>query len=672
MNQMAPGIWKLTFGTPEQVTPVNARTEHPLEQALRSLPVCEEIPFSPSDIQFRSMARGTVIQVPMAPAEQIFGFGLSLKVLNPTGTRKVMRVTDSPGNDLGDSHAPVPFYVSNKGYGVYVDTARMVSFAAGYVTPKEKETGKPSRSMQIDVPTAQGVDVYMFAGPSMREVVQRYNLFSGGGVLPPLWGLGILYRGYGKYNAQEVLGLAKEFREHHMPCDVFGLEPGWQSQTYSCSYVWSQERWPDPDGFIQSMTDMGFQLNLWEHAFVHPSSPLHEEMKEHSGDDLVWGGLVPDFLTSQAREIFSEYHEKNFVLKGVSGFKLDECDNQPLSATPWSFPDWSVFPSGADGEQMHALLGPLYQRVLAELFEKKNRRTFGQVRASHALASPLPFVLYSDHYDHRDFVRGVVTCGFGGILWQPEVRDCGSIEELYRRIQTAMFSPQAVINAWFLAMPPWRQIHTDKNVKGEVLPNAQEVEEACRKLFELRMSFIPYLYSAYARYRQEGLPPFRALVMDSPDDPNTFKLDDEYLMGDTVLVAPIFAGQSGRSVYLPQGEWFCFWTGNRYEGGKTHEIQMGVEQIPLFVRSGSLLPLARPVEHITPDTCFDLTVRVYGEAPKDFILYEDDGMTLDYEKGRQNPVVLSWTPDRQGHVARTGPYPNIRYQVKSWEAIGSP
>ena len=682
MREIAPGVWKFRFGEPEKFTPTQCREERPLTDAIARLPRATGAPFAPADIRCDIRLRGCTLRLPMQPEEQIFGFGLNLKVLNSTGTRKTIRVSDTGNSDLGDSHAPAPFYVSSRGYGVFVDTARYATFYCDSVAPvpesgaakaktsSKRNTAQATDAMIVDVPAAQGVDVYVFGGPTMKEAVQRYNLFAGGGCLPPLWGLGVWYRGHLDLKADDVLRLAGDFRARHMPCDVFGLEPGWHTHAYSCSYVWNKERFPDPDDFVAKMRAMDYRLNLWEHAFVHPTSPIYQKLKPYAGDYLVWGGLVPDFATPQGRRIFGGYHEANLVKRGIAGFKLDECDNQPLSATPYSFSEMSAFPSGMDGEQMHSLIGPLYQRVINGAFRRNNLRTYSQVRASHALAASLPFVLYSDDYDHRSFVRGVVTSGFAGVLWQPEVRDTGSIEDLYRRMQTAVFSPQTLINAWFLKHPPWQQIDRDKNNSGELMPNRDEVEQTCRRLFELRMSLIPYLYSAFSEYHLTGAPPFRALVMDYPDDRETYKLDDEYLMGDSLLIAPLFAGDSKRAVYLPKGVWFDFWTGRQYQGGQKHEIEKGLDQIPVFVKDGSLVPLAAPVESVGPDTCFEVTVHVFGERCRDFVLYEDDGVSYDYERGAQNRVQLSWTPARGGRVRSSGAYKGTRYRIVDWKRAG--
>jgi alpha-D-xyloside xylohydrolase len=135
----------------------------------------------------------------------------------------------------------------------------------------------------IEIPRAEGVDVYIFAGPSLMNAVQRYNLFSGGGALPPRWGLGFWYRVQSNFSQDEVSEMATYFRQSKIPCDVIGLEPGWQSHSYSCSYVWSN-LFPNPVEMIKQLKDKHFRMNLWEHAFVHPSSPIHDELIPYSGN----------------------------------------------------------------------------------------------------------------------------------------------------------------------------------------------------------------------------------------------------------------------------------------------------------------------------------------------------------------------------------------------------
>jgi alpha-D-xyloside xylohydrolase len=681
-REILPGIWKFRFGDPEKITPANTHRYPAASSALQNLPA---VPACPVSVSGHATPRGYNLGIPLEPNELVYGLGLMLQSFMQRGLKKQLRVNADPAMDSGDSHAPVPFYVTTRGYGVLVDTARYITVYCGN---KRKKTGRPETDLSnaandgwnglpdayarfrlgepsevlIEVPRAAGVDVYVFAGPSMREAVQRYNLFSGGGVLPPRWGLGVWYRGKSDFSQQDVLQLASEFRERAIPCDVIGLEPGWQSHSYSCSFQWDK-KFPDPAGMIGSLDREHFRVNLWEHAFTHPTSPIHKALSQHSGDFEVWGGLVPDFLTKQARQSFADFHWQDHLALGVAGYKLDECDNSDFTGN-WSYPEMSSFPSGADGEQMHCLFGLRYQDTLQSAFEKAGKRTYGLCRSSGALAAPSPYVLYSDLYDHRQFVRGVVNMGFSGLLWTPEVRHAASTEDLIRRLQSTVLSPMALINGWYIKMPPWKQADRQANNLGQVAPDWERVEAQCREVLELRMRLIPYLHAAFVRYHREGMPPFRALVMDHPDDPATFAVDDQYLMGESLLVAPMFAGQASRSVYLPRGDWFDFWTGRKHCGKQRIEARAPLGQVPLFVKSGTLLPLARPTLHVEDPASRQLTVHAYGSQPARTVLYEDDGSA----RPALVSVALSWKMGQdKGTVNRSSSGPGSTYEFVQWK-----
>lgn len=209
---------------------------------------------------------------------------------------------------------------------------------------------------------------------------------------------------------------------------------------------------------------------------------------------------MPDFLTAEARRIFAAFHEKRHVALGVAGYKLDECDNSDFTGN-WSFPELSHFPSGADGEQMHSLFGLSYLATMHSIFERRSERTWGLVRSSHALAAPLPFALYSDLYDHAEYIRALLNAGFAGLLWCPEVRDAHDNEDLLRRLQTSVFSPLMQVDAWYIRNPPWKQIDRNKNNANELSAEWQETESAGRDLIRLRMRLLPYFYSAFVKYR---------------------------------------------------------------------------------------------------------------------------------------------------------------------------
>jgi alpha-D-xyloside xylohydrolase len=324
---------------------------------------------------------------------------------------------------------------------------------------------------------------------------------------------------------------------------------------------------------IRTLADQGFRVNLWEHAFTHPTSPIYESLLPLSGDYEVWDGLVPDFLLPAAQKVFSDFHEQEHVAIGVSGYKLDECDNSDFTRN-WSFPEMSRFPSGADGEQMHSFFGRRYQETIQSIFDRRDQPTYGLARSSHALASPYPYVLYSDLYDHRDFIRALVNSGFSGLLWCPEVRDARDAEDLIRRLQTVVFSPLAMVNAWYIKDPPWKQYGT-------------AVEDQCRAIIEWRMKLIPDLETAFNRYQGQGIPPFRALVLDYPDDPATWAIDNQYMMGENMMIAPVVHGEHERDVYLPEGEWTDFFTGEQLSGKRSIRVFVPLTRFPVYRKANA-------------------------------------------------------------------------------------
>jgi alpha-D-xyloside xylohydrolase len=183
---------------------------------------------------------------------------------------------------------------------------------------------------------------------------------------------------------------------------------------------------------------------------------------------------------------------------------------------------------------------------------------------------------------------------------------------------------------------------------------------------ELRMRLVPYLHAAFVRYHREGVPPFRPLVMDYPADVLAWPVDDQYLIGEGLLAAPVVAGESARAVYLPEGDWYDFWSGQRHAGKQRVEVAVPLEQVPLFVKAGTLLPLAEATLHTGDPASGHLTVRVYGGAPATGVLYEDDGTFA----GDLTEVRLAWDGQAAaGSLERTGPALQPAYRVLEWKVI---
>lgn len=667
-TELHPGVWRATIGTPEKFTPVTNRVVPAQIEAFAKLPFVDDAPLPP--IVGRLTDRGCTVQLPLRANEQVYGFGLQLLSFAQRGKKKVARVNADPKVDTGDSHAPVPFYVTTEGIGVLIDTARYAAFYFGDARPKPTHaedtaagaSPDPNYShtvregdagrIVVDVPHAAGVNIYLFAGPDMLNAVKRYNIFSGGGFVPPEWGLGFWYRNEARATQHDAIAIANEFRDRKIPCDVLGLEPGWQSHAYPCTFEWDKERFPDPADFVQSATSLQYKLNLWEHAFVHPASPLFPTIDPCSGDFGVWGGLVPDFAGEPAREAFGEFHGKTLIDIGISGFKLDECDNSDYTGG-WSFPECSSFPSGVDGEQMHSVFGLNYQMAIWNAFRKRGKETYGQVRSSGALAAPYPFALYSDLYDHRDYIRALVNSGFSGLLWCPEVRQAASEEDLIRRLQSAVFSPLAQVDCWYMKSPPWKQIDRAKNDAGQLLENWEDLEARCREIIGWRMQLVPYLTAAFQRYAEDGTPPFQAVVLDLPHDQRLYNVDDQYMVGDRMMVAPLFAGEASRTVVIPEGEWHDFWTGETLQGGTQLTVPSAAMHIPVYVKSGSIFPWADVGLHAGAGETRRLAARIYGNGSMPFTL-----------KIGEKTLRLSWRNERGSVEGESS-----GYEVYSWKII---
>ncbi|MCU6779043.1 glycoside hydrolase family 31 protein [Phocaeicola fibrisolvens] len=689
IKEIAPGVISLTLGDVDPYTPFKLLGCKPKSENMQQSAV-KTLPFDLSEVVIKQNKRGCSVYVPLKESEQLYGFGLQMGSFTQRGLKKKPIVNDHPLKNLGYTHAPQPFYVSTLGYGILVNTLKYTTFLCGTenelkengVTIKESNHDKNITSAEdlytvksstkyvyIDVPNTKGVEIFIITGPDLRKVVERYNLLSGGGCLPPLWGLGIKYRTKYDFNQHQVEDIAGYFRDKKLPCDVLGLEPRWQTNSYSCSYVWDTKRFPSYKQFISNMSLKGFKLNLWEHAYVHPNSPIYKPLKPFSGNFLVWSGLVPDFSLADARKIYTDYHQI-LVDDGIASFKMDECDNSDISSGEgnWGFPDMSEFPSGMDGEQMHQIFGSLYVKMMNELFERNNIRTFQDYRSSGLFMSSVPATLYSDTYDFKQYIQMINNAAFGGLLWSPELRESSSIEELFHRLQLVLLSPQAVLNMWYLDMPSWWQPDKEKNNKGEKLPNVENMEDIVRKLLNQRMSLIPYLYTAFFDYYEKGTPPFRPLVMDYVEDKNVWSIDDQYMIGENMMVAPLYNKGDKRKVYFPKGNWFDFHTGKKYVGGDYYEIETEYSKLPIYVKENSVIPVAKPELYINKNTVFEITCRGYGISNEaTFRLIEDDGQSFDYKKNKFNILLLKTNGSKTNWKYIVKNYSDKKYKICKWE-----
>jgi alpha-glucosidase (family GH31 glycosyl hydrolase) len=657
---VASGVWRAELGKMQgEIRYSDLAAAPPRLDALNELPEAT-FPFAGGSVGYLAEnGHQVMVRIPTSPDETLYGFGLQLDGIKHS--RKVMTLNvDHWSKGGGRTHAPVPFYISSKGYGVFFNTARFLKIynqvgnrKDSLNNPSEVDRNPPEDEPQPGPWLAQppgdsveaqvngpGLELLVFSGSTILEVVQRYNLYHGGGTLPPLWGLGFWHRVHAEFNADQVRQELADFEEKNFPVDVIGLEPGWMTKSYPCTFEWQTKRFPDPEGFTRELLNKGIRLNLWENPYISKNSRLYERMFPLSGSHLVWLGIVPDYTIPEARRLLAEQHGEDHIAIGISGYKIDEVDGYDF----WLWPDHATFPSGVSGEAMRQSYGLLMQNMLyQDLFKQRNVRTYGLVRAANGGASGYPFVIYSDAYRHKEYLTGMATSSLCGILWTPEARSASNDREWLNRMQTTCFSALAQLNAWSSGKKPW---------------SYDSVTDAVRESIRLRMQLLPYLYTAFSDYYFQGIPPIRAMILEQGFDgtadrivkgkldseTNPYAMDqriektDQYMFGPSILVAPFYEDQATqRDVQLPAGNWYDFYSGKLVGNGETISVSASDlrDRIPLFVKDGAIIPmLTQPVDRAKEAVGHPLELRWYGEALGQGHLYEDDTETFDYENGR--------------------------------------
>lgn len=659
--KVAAGVWKLTSGTPEKVNLLSELSVTPKLEAIDAMGEAE-LPVTMDEISVKQRDGKTYIRFPLEKDEKIFGLGLNFKTVEQRGRIMRLHVDHYAGKDDGRTHAPVPFFVSSRGYGALINSARYIDVWAGTSVRKDSENPPVVRDRNTDkdweaqpysdnleflVP-ADGVEIILFAGDDMLDVVRRFNLYNGGGVLPPKWGLGFWHRVPTLYSDKEVLAEVADFERHDFPLSVIGLEPGWMSRAYPCTYEWDSTRFPKPKEFVGALNDKNIKTNVWINGYVSPDGELYSKIYPYTGSHTVWCGIVPDYSMKEAQDILSAHFKKHQLDIGVSGYKMDENDG----FDSWLWPDVAEFPSGNSAEQMRQIYGALMQNLTTKMYRDENKRTYGLVRSSNAGTSSFPYVLYNDYYNHRDFITALINSSFIGVLWTPEVRSSKNSEDWLRRMQTVCFSPVAMLNAWADGTKPW---------------SFPDVTEEVNDVAKLRMRLIPYLYTAFADYAFYGTPPMRAMNLekgyfaadqitqkefDGTDNPYAMavrrEVKDQFMVGDNLLVAPLFAGDKERTVVLPEGKWYDFYTGELAGESEVITVNGDTKRIPVYVKDGGIVPLW-PAEAKTDGRKYPLEIRHYGSKPSTYELYDDDGETYDYEKGDYVRITLKVDVDADGN-----------------------
>lgn len=569
----------------------------------------------------RSTVDGTVVayhETFTARADERFvGFGEKFTALDKRGQRALMWNFDAFGSESDRSYKCVPLYLSSRGYGVLVDSGTPVEFDVCQST---------TSCVQILVPDDL-IDYYVIAGPAPADVLDRFDRLTCRPVLPPKWAFGSwISSGFYVDTQEKVLERARRLREGGIPCDVLHLDCYWQVAGHWSDLQWDTENFPDPAGMLATLAEQGFRVSLWINPYISHLSPYFEAaaaaghlLRRRDGEVYVadvWHGTHPasgivDFTNPDAAAWFSGLL-RPLLAQGVSVFKTDFAEGVPADA---------VATNGMTGVELHNVYALLYNDVVSRTTQEVvghgmvwARSTFlggqrhcaqwsGDVNCSYpGMASSL---------------RGGLSHGLSGVpFWSHDVGGFTGTPtpDLYAR------------GAQFGAFSPLVRFHgTTSRLPWDFPEHAARIAvDALR----LRYRLMPYLYSAAVESARTGMPMMRALLVDAPEDPAAWTAELEYLLGPDLLVAPMTDPDGSRQVYLPAGDWVDYWTGTVHSGQRYLPVHKPLEQIPLFVRYGALIPVVPLADTVADGPFTDVTVVSWGAVDGRTVIRDVDGDTV--------------------------------------------
>jgi alpha-glucosidase len=583
------------------------------------------------------------------PAEHYLGFGERTRLLNHQGEQMTNWVVDAVNYDsrTDNMYIAIPFFMAlrqNLAYGLFFNTTYWSRFDIGASRPGEwqMETHGPE------------LDYYVIYGPEPANILRNFTDLVGRAPLPPRWALGYHQCRWSYESEQIVRDLAREFRSRQIPCDVIHLDIDYM-HGYRV-FTWSPKRFPDPERLVRDLADDGFKtvtiidpgVKYEPEADYQPfDQGLAEDYFVRSADGTLFHGYVwpdravfPDFLRPDVREWWGNLH-KTLTDIGVAGIWNDM--NEPaIKDQPFGEPNGKLItipldaPHGPPDERgTHAearnLYGSMMSRATREALDRlrPNERSFMLSRSGFAGIQRWSASWMGDNrsvWEHLETslpmlcnmgLSGVpfVGCDIGGFFGN------ASGELFARWMQVGVLYPfmrgHSVLGS--AAHEPW--------AFGE------QIEQICRAYIELRYRLLPYIYTLLWEASATGAPVLRPLLYDFPNDPHTYKLHDQVLLGPSLMAAPIYRpGAEYRAVYLPAGTWYDWWTGERCEGPTHILAHAPLERMPLYVRAGAVIPLGPVMQYTDERPLDELTLRVYPGAGE-WTLYEDDGHTFEHRSG---------------------------------------
>lgn len=527
--------------------------------------------------------------------EMIFGCGESATGLNKVGQKVNLFVTDPQGPETDQMYKPIPFFMSNRGYGMFMHTSAPVTcdFGATYIGLNKMFMGD------------ENLDLFVFFGEP-KDILDEYTDLVGKPGMPPLWSFGTWMSRITYFSEKEGYDVAANIRKNKYPCDVIHFDTGWFDVDWQCDYKFSENRFQNPRQMLKDLKSQGFHVCLWQLPYFTPKNRYFPELIEknmyvkNGNGELPYEDVVLDFSSP---ETVNWYQNKlaGLLNIGVSAIKVDFGEAAPLNG---------IYASGKSGWYEHNLYPVRYDMAVSEITKKLHNENIMWARAAWAGSQRYPLHWGGDAATTNTGMLGTLRAGLsfglsGFSFWS---HDMGGFvkstpEDLYCRWLPFGFLTSHTRAHGAPPTEPW-------------LYDSKRVQDVFRKSAEMKYRLMPYVYAQAKECTEKGLPMLRALFVEFPDDPGAWRVDDEYLFGSQILVAPLLeSGITGRTVYLPEGKWIDYQTEKVYEGG-WHRIEAGSLPIIMLVRDGSVLPHLKLAQSTSEMDWSKMSLKVYSADKK--------------------------------------------------------
>lgn len=506
----------------------------------------------------------------LSPDEKIFGCGESFTQLNKRGQKVVLWTDDANGVENEAMYKPIPFFMSSRGYGMFMHTS----------SPITCDFGKYFNGVTSLMIGDEDLDLFVFLGKP-REILDEYTNLTGKAAMPPLWSFGLWMSRITYFSESDGRNVARLLRENKIPSDVIHFDTGWFETDWRSDYKFSSSRFQDPAKMIADLKTQGFHISLWQLPYFVPKNSLFPEIVEKGLYVRNAKGSVPyedatlDFSNPNT---VSWYQAKiaGLLKMGVGAIKVDFGEAAPASG---------IYASGRTGFYEHNLYPLRYNKAVADITREITGETIIWARSTWAGSQRYPLHWGGDAENTNNGMqaelRGGLSLGVSGFsFWSHDIGGfvVKTPEDLYRR--------------WL----PFGMLSSHTRSHGAPPKEPWEYNEsfntAFREATNMRYRLMPYIYAQAKQCTETGLPMVRALFVEYPDDPGAWLIDNQYLFGPDILVAPMMENGSERDVYLPGGKWIDYQTKEIYAPG-WHRIKTGKIPVVMLVRDGAVIPHIR-------------------------------------------------------------------------------